>query len=459
MKTFNENNFEFFSEKAQRERIRLHNKYTPKMQGWDFEASDELGGYIFRFDYETDKYKSSLYLPILNLLPEIEFTPEVKSVKLSNPWRYMRDLIKKPLVSMSLGVGAVISFCKTAVDLHKYRFGSAAYNNMSGVYARMIGLTLSLTYIGCAVFAYAILPILRRKLITRFDHIEYDLNCILPWQPEGLWNKHQIRLPLIYSIILSRYFPGNRDLKWRFYYLDASCYEVWNNSGCAIQYNEFNPALEYVDTLDQKFLCLRRIINSAYLAESRISVYEDFEQHIKPCVDQISSASKLHQELGALLRGQLQDCLNTLVNGNHLLAIEKFNAIKFDGYAKKAYPGATILYYQLDAVLTLLGKDNRLFDGYVPCDGSRLGAPGHSFCIVRENIDKYYQHLSSVMYNFAYNFSEFLRDLPSEIKPKPGKPIITLANSNRHFKILSVDADDNLDSMPVGSIVAKLELL
>ena len=148
-----------------------------------------------------------------------------------------------------------------------------------------------------------------------------------------------------------------------------------------------------------------------------------------------------------------------MVSRNKFSAIQKFNAINFDAYSKKAYPGATILYYQLDAVLTLLGKENYILEVRSPCDATRLCSPSHSFCIVRENIDKFYKPLSELMYNFAYNFSEFLRDLPSESKPKPGKPIITLANSNKHFKILSIDSDDSLSPVQNTNSNRRLELI
>ena len=60
----------------------------------------------------------------------------------------------------------------------------------------------------------------------------------------------------------------------------------------------------------------------------------------------------------------MKDVINEKITGHVLITdlvtgevlLDKFNAINFDAYSKKAYPGATILYYQLDAVLSLLGS-------------------------------------------------------------------------------------------------------
>lgn len=277
-----------------------------------------------------------------------------------------------------------------------------------------------------------------------------DLKCRLPWDPEYDEVKYAIKLPLIYSIILKDYFPGNRELKWRFHYLRACCWYNWHCSGVSVHQSLYNLALEYCDDADQKFLCLRHKINFAHRLHVSKRCEESYDGHVSLCVAQISSESKLHRELGESLRSKLLDCLNTLVSNNHLGAIQKFDTIDFDAYSRKAYLGATVLYYQLEAVLTIMGRVNKLKEIDESCDAAKFCIIKHCLCMARENIDKFYATHSAVMYQYAFNFSDFLLDLPNQDKPKPGKALLTMANSNKHFKILSIepDLDRNISNRP-----------
>lgn len=450
MKKQNKYRTGFFSEEAQSERIRLLHKFSPKLQLWNFAKSERLGGYIFKFIYKTDKYYTAFELPILEPLPEIQFNPEIDGSNRKSIINKLYKFFNKPLVFGCTLFSAFAVIGKIAFDLNKFKIGLASYN-LAAMYASIAVLGISVSFVLGAIFVYAILPILRDRLKAKFDHIEHDLKCELPWSPGVENEKYAIKLPLIYSIILNKYFPGNRDLKWRFYYLDTCCKYNWIECPTPVQHSLYNRALEYCDNADQRFLCLRPKINSAHSLCVVDEIEELYDDHVKSCVSQISSESKLHNELGESLRAKLIDCLNTLTDHRQLDAIQKFNAIDFDAYSRKAYPGTAILYYQLDAVLTLLGRDNPLQKVHRLCEGARFGIVKHCFCMVRENIDKFYTTYSSAMYHYAFEFSEFLLELPNQNKSKPGKPLLSMANSNKHFKILSIESepDENNKNRPV----------
>lgn len=401
--------------RAAEESRRLCVKYENHLQAWDFDRHDSLGVYIFKFNYITDNYKSYCELPLSALLPKINLVPSLDLKPQHILYKAFLKAVQHPLMGVALVIAAAAMASLQAVNL-----------------------TVSLLGIGGVTLAYVAVPMLRKRLTARFDIIEQEVK-----QKDYNDYRKLEKIPFIYKVILHAYFPGNKDLKWRYHYLNSLSRERWGG-GFKPEWSLYNAALKYSETENQRFICLRGIINSAALWHTRIKIKVSYEEIIQPYVAQISSASKQHQELEAELRTKLYACMDTLLARNYHGAIHEFYKIDFDAYAKEAYPDIAVLYCQIDAILILIGKDHPSMLEHFDSDGMRLG---DSYRILRhvsqKYICKFYPDKIPLYSDFVLNFDNFRDELPTEYKPRPGKRPLT--PENQHFTIVELGSDDEVE--------------
>lgn len=413
---------------AYAESVRLEVNYENHLQSWGYSKYDSLGVYVFKFNYITDGYKSYCELPLSEPMYKINFTPELKHKPQNVLYNYLVKAMQHPLVVSALTGLSVVNVAAGV------GYGAAALAPL-----HVVGLTMSVLYLSGAVLAYLVVPAIRKKLIAKFDAIELEV------KQENYKDYERVEnISLIYKIILHKYFPGNNDLKYRYYYLNALSHERWGGGFRPIE-SPYNAALEYCETLDQKFNCLRGVINSADLWCDGVKIKVNYHELAEPYVVQISSDSKQYQELGSELRKKVYDCINTLLGGNALGAIHEFYKIEFDAYSKKAYPDITVLYLQLDAILVLIAKDHKSQLTNFDSDCMRLGDAFRLLKKVSEQyICKFYPEKIPLYSKFILNFYNFRDELPTEYKPKPGKKPITPAN--HYFSMVEMESDDETAS-------------
>ncbi len=412
--TNNKNPFISFLQ-AEKESRRLMVKYENHLQSWDFSKYDSLGVYIFKFNYITDSYKSSCELPLSAPLPKIDFVPSLDLKPQHILYKTFLKAVQHPLMGVTLVIAAAAMASLQAVNL-----------------------TMSLLCIGGVTLAYVAVPMLRKKLAARFDSIEQEVK-----HKEYKDFRKLEKISFIYKIILHAYFPGNKDLKWRYHYLNSLSRERWGG-GFKPEWSPYNAALEYSETEEQRFICLSGIINSAALWHTGIKIKVSYEEIIQPYVAQISSASKQYQELEVDLRSKVYACINTLLAGNHLNAIQEFYKIEFDAYAKEAYPDIAVLYCQIDAILTLIGKDHPSMLKIIDSDGMRLGDAYRGLTNVSQKyICKFYPEKIPLYSDFVLNFNNFRNELPTEYKPMLGKSPLT--PENQHVTIVELNSNDEVE--------------
>ncbi len=433
-RTNNKKPFVYFMRAAE-ESLRLSVKYENHLQSWDLAKDDNLGVYIFKFNYLTDNYKSACELPLSAApLPKINFAPSLNPASQKTFYKNLLKAMQHPVVSVALAIAAVANVCNMA--LNSYSSAGLSYGAAALTSLQVASFTMSLLYIG---LAYAVVPMLRKKLTARFDIIEQEVK-----QKEYKDFSKLEKIPFIYKIILHAYVPGNKDLKWRYHYLNSLSRERWGG-GFNTSWSPYNAALQYSETAEQKYICLRGIINSAALWHTKIKIKVSYEEIIQPYVAQISSDSKLHQELEAELRSKVYACINTLLGRNYLGAIQEFYKIEFDAYAKEAYPDIAVLYCQVDAILILIGKDHPSMLDNFDSDCVRLSDADDILMHVSDKyICKFYPDKISLYSDFVINFDNFRNELPTQYKPRLG--IRPITPQNQHLTIVELEpwSDDEV---------------
>lgn len=387
--------------------------YMPRLyeaRGCDLDDDSML----FTFTYKKNNRFYSFELPVFANLDKVSPNPSNNNKEsfVENRPRsdssYTRKIIKMlqyPFVMLSAGFGSVANLFNIALKLHKIKLSGLVGISTNGMVFNLIGIGASLLYFIPTVFYYYNNARLKNELLVILNDSMNDIlhdDCVLAH------NKLK-NLTFFHRILLHPNYPDNNDdIRWSYYYQKDLINEKCDNFKHCRSYKK---ALELSNTSDQKFLVLHGLINVYdwcyehsvkrfnnlyYLnqtEEARNAVknsktrnYATIDQYAL----QIPENSSFHLGLQKTLHSQLQQCVDSIRNNNNALAKSIFDDINFNGYCKRAYPAAAILYYQLQTVLTLCMERYEPFDMESTSPIQRLAIARENLSKVQEYIDKYY---------------------------------------------------------------------
>lgn len=389
--------------------------YYPRLYNTQAYNSLDWKTLLFDFTYIRNERLYSFTLPAFIKLeersPNIAVKENQEFTKGGNNENYTNKFIKAlchPLFMLTSGFVSVANIFSMAFTIAKVKITSIAIVKASGLLFNLAGLAVSLCYFIPAIWYYYNNERLRDELLDIFDDAMVEIRKDNTLEA---WNKLD-NLKFQHSILLHPNYPDNNDLRWSYYYMvdliNEKCHDFRD---C----DSYKMALPLSETADQKFLVLQGLLNvydwrldnqikkfkelkgifiteeaRESLRSGRISIAEI----IAPYVAQIDPSSPMHQQLQADLHYQLQQCVSSFRYGEYALAKEILDNIKWNGYCKKAYPGAAILYYQLQSVLTLSMEPYEPFDMESLCPIGRLKIARENLETIQEYIDKYYPEMS-----------------------------------------------------------------
>ena len=332
---------------------------------------------LFNFSYKIDGKLYHFDLPIFIKLDDITTNSVVNDNKVSNNNNHVEESSYKDKVTNFLyksfdilapSFKALANVFNIALAIYEAKFIKFDVVYPAGLLVYLFRRVASLLYIIPALKNYNDREILKNELLDIFNKVMTNINN----HDFDLAQLTLKNLEFKYKVLLYPSYPDNDNLRWNYYYMDDLINE---KKRCFYDCKSYNIALKLSHTADEKFLALQGLLNVYdwhYEKEVRwINVRSDGlfsdidieylklhkmdnERIMAPYVAQITTDSAMHQQLREYLHWQLQQCIKEAVHGEFDAAKKIFDEINFNGYCKKAYPAAAIIYYQLQTILTLI---------------------------------------------------------------------------------------------------------
>jgi hypothetical protein len=392
--------------------------YYPRLYDARYSTSLDWKTLLFDFIYARNRIGYPFTLPVFTKLelrsPQIADAEKQKFSKILNEdsYSYTDKFIKilyHPIFMAALGLGSAANIVNMALTLSKVSITSLAILKASGLLFGVVGLAASLCYFIPAAWYYYNHDRLRHEILDIFEEAMEDIgkdNTL------DAWNKiHGLKFP--HSMLLHPNYPNNRDLRWSYHYMSGLILEKCHDFDHCESYK---AAFLLADTPDEKFLVVQGILNvydwrqecvveqfnvlpRRYATEKERQSVNNNKMHIEkiiaPYAAHLDPTAPKHQALEKEIHYQLQECITNVKNKQYVAAKEIFEAIKWGGYCKKAYPRAAIIYYQIQSILTLCMEPYEPFDMETPlCPIRRLKIARENLIIVQEYIDNYYPEMS-----------------------------------------------------------------
>ena len=406
--------------------------YYPRLYNVNAYNSLDWKSLLFDFTYIRNERLYSFTLPAFIKLEERCPKPvnNTDNLKIHSANKFLKALYH-PVLMFAAGFGAVANIFTMALTISKVKLTSLAIIKSSSLLFNLAGFMVSLAYFMPALLYYYNNDRLRDELLDIFNAAMADIrkdDCVAACEKlYGLKWQH--------NILLHPNYPDNNNLRWSYYYMLDLINEICHDFKDCESYKE---ALSLAETPDQKFLVLQGLLNvydwrhedevkkfkklkSRFVTEEERDALKQDKMHIEatiaPYVAQIDPTSAMHQQLQSELHSQLQQCVSSFRRGDYAAAKNMLDGIKWGGYCKKAYPGAAILYYQLQTVLTLCMEPYEPFDMESLCPIGRLRIARENLVIVQEYIDKYYPEMSRAHQEYIDLYDKF--DVESDMAYEP----------------------------------------
>ena len=158
--------------------------------------------------------------------------------------------------------------------------------------------------------------------------------------------------------------------------------------------------------------CLRKIINLRYMQYCNADGCNSYANGVKAYVEQAPLNQEFHAELTSSLEQGLKECYAFIDADKVTAAYKKFAELEFDAFTDELYPHLSIMYYQLEAALTLSGKRFKQDSNLFTRDEEKLTIVRHSLLKVQWYIDTYYPEESIAHRKYVLKFEEFWALLP-----------------------------------------------
>ncbi len=211
-------------------------------------------------------------------------------------------------------------------------------------------------------------------------------------------------------------------MRQRYHYLRGTIHVKREQLDIAV--SAYISALIASDIEDNKFLILRDLIN----LKNRLRL-ETKNKHLVPQYERdIAEFEKMipknatHYKLTLFtLENKLQSCLTNLLKEKHIEALREFNDIQWEAFFEHAYPGATILYFQLKAILTLCSE---LYPEVDSLDSeSRFKVAKDNLLTAQRHINKRYPEMRALHQNDIMELFNKLEKKSVSLQAKPTPPL------------------------------------
>ncbi len=384
------------------------------------DSHNGIEGLAVRFDYNTNTSKQvhSCTLPL--------YTTELKQVKIPAPTkkRYVYvnylDYVVKFLIKPVTMMGASIVY---GFNLYNMLFGMHVTNIAMQSIASLV-LPWSGVLIGCtivhgitAVFFRYIYPKMQQNFINIFDSYLQridSINCIST--DEVFWKlKHK------HWILFDQWMPCSAYLIFQYHYSLAIIHEIHENLHAAL--NDYQCALPFAQTERQGFACICRITQVYHdLCKEPNWDATRYYSYIQKYIDVVPDSLDLHKPKIEQLTKEIDDTIALLARERVFEAYEKFDDIYFDAVADEFYPHIAVRYYQLKAIITLLGHP---YKGYLRCVAKadmhkvlesehqeRIVIARHSLLKAQSYLDDYYPDIAREHRKYVWDLEQFWENLP-----------------------------------------------
>jgi hypothetical protein len=237
------------------------------------------------------------------------------------------------------------------------------YQNKQGIFEWILRYT-AISFVFSFVFNS-----ISSRIAKRLDVIEHAINNIECGGP--IVAQCDLKnIPVLYQFILSSYYPGNYDLKWRFNYLN-SLVRIKNNSIYdGILYAE--SALKHATCDDQRYLALKNLINAHQIKHemTRLKFTKNSSDSMRAVeyISQVSTNCNRFREEEAEFSRQINSFKSVLLEETNIRserihnATDLFNLTHVDYSTQKLFPNLYAKHLQLHAIFTLLSQFYPLSD-------------------------------------------------------------------------------------------------
>ncbi len=221
--------------------------------------------------------------------------------------------------------------------------------------------------------------LLRNYIVSRTAAVEEFIDN------EEMFSANKTFRSLSWSFVLLGLFNNSTDLKWKYFYLDGCIGEKWNQFERAE--NSYKEALKLSTTDDERFLCLKGLINLYSELARRSDFNPYYAEKINECMSQIPLGALACIKIINNLREKVHSCLQSLIDKSFVEALDKFAELHVGGFVERSCFGEMILLHQLKISLTLIG----MHEGHGKLDAeSRLLTARAHLNVINDYVSKYY---------------------------------------------------------------------
>lgn len=415
---------------------------APVLHSYDYGDLTEREGFSFTFNYNTrtNAMLSTCELPLYAKLfkPVAISSPTQKIYKEINYLNYIINFVKHPFAKFSFG-----AFFSTNILV--LLFGQPQSIALQLI-TKSVFLTpapliaLSVTYAATLLFAY-LSSVKIRTLTAKVDKIISEFNEEEP----NIAIRKLYELESQNRIFFSFWFPGNQSLLFNYRFLHGLFY--FNSDVFTAGDFEFESALKMAQNKKDEFRCLRKLINSIYKRSCKSKDFNEHDKKIKELIKQVPSNQEFHSEITEKLEQGLKECYDLIDLDKVSTAFKKFATLEFDAFTDELYPHLSIMYYQMEAVLTLAGKYFLGDVNLVSKDEERLTIARHSLLKVQWYIDTYYPEESVAHRFYVLDFERVWARLPV-IPHLPNRPFMP-AFDGRKVRTIVVPVEKDIPNKHV----------
>ena len=349
-----------------------------RISSCDIEVHDSLDREIsfFNFSYTVDDETYIFDLPVFKKLEDVT-TNSVSNIKVADKNNHgeeysyknrLKQFLYKPIALLAPGFKSVANVFNIALAIYEAKFMKLGIVYPADIFVYIFRRVTSLLYIIPALKNYYNREILKNELLDIFNKVMININSHDYDSAQLIFKNLEFK----YKVFLYPSYPDNDNLRWNYYYMNDLINE---NEHSFHDCKSYNIALKLSYTPDEKFLVLQGLLNvydwhyendvkwlnkrnHGFFSTEDIESLKTSKMNVAritaPYIAQIATDSPMHQQLREYLHLQLQRCITEAVQGEFDAAKKIFDEINFNGYCKKAYPAAAIIYYQLQTILTLV---------------------------------------------------------------------------------------------------------
>jgi hypothetical protein len=372
-------------------------KTAPLRHSCDYDELKDREGFLFTYNYNTrtNAILATCEVPLYAKLFKPVAIP-APTRKVYKEIHYLNDFInfvKHPVAKFLFGVffGANVMLLANSVLLTP-----VPLIGLSVVY----GATLLFSYLSSVK-----IKALTAKVDKIISEIKEDDPDISYEELYKLENKNRI--------FFSYRFPGNHALLFKYFFLEGMLMSLPGGSPGGVE-TCFVRALEVATNEKDEFICIHKIVNLIYKQHFRYkeSSYKKYPERIKEYIDQVPANPEFHAEITAKLEQGLNECYALIDEDKASAANKKFATLEFDAFTDELYPHLSIMYYQMEAALTLAGKPFEGGGSPITRDEESITIARHSLLKAQWYIDTYYPEESVAHRRYVLGLENFWSRLP-----------------------------------------------